>query len=253
MKMHIDTAPVWEAYRTDCECPLCLLNDGVEQGGVEYFLGESVMEPDQRIEVNEKGFCARHFRQMYDAGNRLGLALMSQTYMKQTLDKLRKNAEKQRECAAAEAGKTVFRRFGGRKGDAMQGPMDELKALMDTCVFCERVRRTMERYVYTILYMYKNEAEFPALLKKSRGLCLKHYAELLETAPKHLHGDVLKHFVDDLTNVEAQNLERLSGEVDWFIKKFDYRNQNEPWGTSRDAVRRAVNKLRWQVVDEHED
>ena len=88
MKLHIDTAPVWEAYRTDCECPLCLLNDRVEAASVEYFLGDSVMEPSQRIEVNEKGFCGRHFALMFDAGNRLGLALMTHTYLKNTIEKM---------------------------------------------------------------------------------------------------------------------------------------------------------------------
>ena len=25
MSRHIDTIPVWDAYKTDCECPLCAL------------------------------------------------------------------------------------------------------------------------------------------------------------------------------------------------------------------------------------
>lgn len=253
MKLHIDTAPVWEAYGQDCECPLCLMNASVEAGSVEYFLGDSVMEPDQRIEVNEKGFCARHFKLMYDAGNRLGLALMTQTYMKKTLEKLRDNARQLASSAADEAGKPVFRRIGSRKGDAMRAPSDDLRGILSSCVCCEHIQRTMERYEYTILYMYKNEAEFPALLEKSRGLCLEHYARLMEAAPKHLHGDVLKRFVETLSNVELKNFERLGGEIDWFIKKFDYRYQDEPWGTSRDAVKRAVNKLRRQVVEDEKE
>ena len=74
LKQHIDTAPIWESYRTDCECPLCLLHARVEAGTVDYFLGESVMEPSQRVEVNRKGFCADHFKLMYDAGNQIGRA-----------------------------------------------------------------------------------------------------------------------------------------------------------------------------------
>ena len=91
MKQHIDTAPVWESYRQDCECPLCLLQAKVEASNVDYFLGESVMEPSQRIEVNKKGFCPGHFKMMYDAGNRLGLALMTHTYMKETVKGLKAN------------------------------------------------------------------------------------------------------------------------------------------------------------------
>lgn len=250
MKLHIDTAPIWESYREPCECPLCLLEGGVEASNVEYFLGESVMEPDQRIEVNKTGFCAHHFKLMYEAGNRLGLALMAHTYMKETIGKLKENARRQRDAAASEAGKPIFQRVGPRRGAAMRGPAEQLQDILGGCVLCERIRQTMERYVYTVLYMYKHEAEFPALFEKSRGVCLKHYAELLEAAPRHLSGDLLKRFVDALTDVEIQNFERLEGEIEWFTKKFDYRNSDKPWGTSRDAVKRSVNKLRWHVVDD---
>ena len=163
MKQHIDTAPIWESYRQDCECPLCLLQAKVEAANVDYFLGESVMEPSQRIEVNQKGFCAAHFKRMYDAGNRLGLALMTQTYMRETAKILRKNAEKARDAAAEEAGKPLIRRIGGKKGEALSEVSAELDAMRTRCVFCEHVSESMERYVYTVIYMYKHEAEFPQL------------------------------------------------------------------------------------------
>ena len=250
MKQHIDTAPIWESYRQDCECPLCLLFSKTEAANVDYFLGESVMEPSQRIEVNQKGFCARHFKQMYDAGNRLGLALLTQTYMRQTVKQLQGNAEKAREAAASEAGKSILRRIGSKGGGALEEIAAELERMEGECVLCAHVRTNMERYMYTILYMYKHEPEFPALFARSKGMCLKHYAEALRTAPKHLSGEPLKRFVDTLTQIELENFDRLEGELDWFTKKFDYRNQDQPWGNSRDAVKRAVNKLRWQVIED---
>ena len=100
MKQHIDTARVWESYRQDCECPMCLLYNKAETANVGYFLGESVMEPSQRIEVNEKGFCAVHFKRMYDVGNRLGLALMTHTYMKQTSKRLSDIASQARQAGS---------------------------------------------------------------------------------------------------------------------------------------------------------
>lgn len=250
MKQHIDTAPLWDSYRQDCECPLCLLYAKTESGNVSYFLGESVMEPSQRIEVNKKGFCAQHFKQMYDAGNRLGLALITHTYMKETIKALRENAEQARQAADEEAGKPFFKRMGASKGAGLQAAAEAVRGIESTCLICERVRENMERYVYTLLYMYKHEAEFPALFEKSRGMCLTHYAQALEMAPKHLSGDLLKRFVDTLTDLELKNFERLEGEVEWFTNKFDYRNQDKPWGTSKDAVKRAVNKLSCQVIDD---
>ena len=250
MKQHIDTAPVWDTYRQDCECPLCLLQAKVEASNVGYFLGESVMEPSQRIEVNQKGFCAGHFKQMYDAGNRLGLALMTHTYMKETAKALRENAARAREAAAAEAGKPIFRRLGGQKGVGLQEAAGEIKKIENTCLLCDRIRENMERYMYTVLYIYKHEPEFPGLFAKSKGMCLQHYAQALEMAPKHLSGETLKSFVDALTDIEMKSFERLEGEIEWFTNKFDYRNQDKPWGNSRDAVKRSINKLSHQVIDE---
>ncbi len=250
MRQHIDTAPLWDSYRQDCECPLCLLCARAEAANVDYFLGESVMEPGQRIEVNQKGFCARHFKLMYDAGNRLGLALMTQTHMRETAKMLKTQAEQARNAAAEEAGKSVFRRIGGRKNDALTEIAGELERLDGKCVFCERIRDNMDRYMYTLLWMYRHEPDFPALFAQSKGMCLKHYAEALENAPKHLSGDVLQRFVDTLTRIEMESFDRLEQEIDWFTKKFDYRNQDKPWGSSRDAVKRAINKLRWQIVEE---
>lgn len=250
MKQHIDTAPIWDSYRQDCECPLCLLHAKVEAGNVDYFLGESVMEPSQRVEVNQKGFCADHFKLMYDAGNRLGLALMTHTYMKQTMQVLRENAKRAREAAAAEAGKPIFKRLGAQKGAGMAETVAELRKAENTCLLCDRIRENMERYMYTVLYMYKHEAEFPKLFEQSKGMCLHHYAQALEMAPKHLSGETLKRFVDTLTEIELKSFERLESEIEWFTNKFDYRNQDKPWGTSRDAVKRSVNKLGHQVVNE---
>ena len=250
MKQHIDTAPIWESYRQDCECPLCLLHAKVEAQNVDYFLGESVMEPSQRIEVNQKGFCAAHFKKIYDAGNRLGLALMTHTYMKETIKQLKDNAEKVRQAAAAEAGKPIFKRIGGKKGASLETACDEIVKIGGRCVLCERLSESMERYVYTVLYMYKHEPDFPKLFSTSKGMCLKHYAQALQMAPQHLSGDTLKAFVDTLTELETANFDRLEGEIAWFTNKFDYRNADKPWGNSKDSVKRSINKLRYQIVED---
>ena len=48
-----------------------------------------------------------------------------------------------------------------------------------------------------------------------------------------------------------ESLRRVNQEVNWFTQKFDYLNQDKPWGTSRDAVERAITKLRgWSAGTE---
>ena len=134
MRQHIDTAPIWEVYKQDCECPLCLLQAKVESANVNYFLGESVMEPDQRIEVNQKGFCPRHFKQLYDAGNRLGLGLMTHTYMKETIRSLKNHADQIKQAAAEEAGKPIFKRIGPKKGACVAESAAKIADFSQKCV-----------------------------------------------------------------------------------------------------------------------
>ena len=50
-------------------------------------------------------------------------------------------------------------------------------------------------------------------------------------------------------------LERLSlslaqdeKDLEWFTLKFDYRNQDKPWGNSRNALERTVNRLRGRCL-----
>lgn len=58
MKETIYTIPVNEAFEKPCECPMCNLENRFENDRVNYYLGPSLMEPENRIETNETGFCA---------------------------------------------------------------------------------------------------------------------------------------------------------------------------------------------------
>ena len=248
MKQHIDTIPVWEAYQADCECPLCRIRLKNEAMYVDNFLGASVMEPSTRVEVNQKGFCQRHFQMMFDSGNRLGLALLCHTYLKETMAKLDKDAQAAKEAAAGEAGKSIFARVGGKKAEGVQAAIDSAREIAGKCILCERLDATMDRYVYTLIYMWKHESEFRAAFEKSKGFCLNHYAQVLAQAQKDLSGKELKQFVDMLCDLQKQNLERIEKEIEWFTLKFDYRNQSKPWGNSQDSVERTINKLRGACV-----
>ena len=162
-RQHIDTAPIWEAYGTECECPLCLLRAQCEAGYVEYFLGASVIEPAVRVEVNEKGFCREHLKMLYDAGNRLSLALMADTHLAECIRRMK---------AQPPAVRSPFR--GRTKPDSLAGE----------CILCERLDNTVKRYLETLLYMWKKEPGFRESFKNSRGLCFPHYEALRDMAKR---------------------------------------------------------------------
>ena len=238
MRQHIDTIPVWDAYRNDCECPLCMLEDTNEHNYVDSFMGGSVMEPDVRVEVNKKGFCGRHFKLMLANNNRLGVALMAHTYLKETMAKMGDVAMAVNETPQ-KAG--LF----SRKAPADTSKLD---AITSSCILCDRLNETMDRYVYTVVYMWKHDSSFKMTLQKSKGLCLKHYAQVLKAAPEQLSGSELKQFNDMLSKLEMENLARLEGEIEWFTLKFDHKNADKPWGNSKDSLDRTVLKLRGKCV-----
>ena len=74
MKYTLHTLPVLDAYKTGCECPLYRLHILCEDSYVDSMLSAACMEPDCRVKTNETGFCTRHFGQMFERRNRLGLA-----------------------------------------------------------------------------------------------------------------------------------------------------------------------------------
>lgn len=224
MRQHLDTAPVLEAMRGGGECPLCALKKTNEAAYVDSFLGGSVMEVSTRLEVNQKGFCAKHLKMLFDRNNRLGLALMESSHLKEVLKELKTRSAPQK--------RLLFKKEAPGGGQVCG------------CVLCERLENTMRRYALTVAALWKTEKDFKPLLANGKGFCLPHYEMIREQAPGALSGPALREFLDALDAAETKNLERLAREVDWFAQKHDYRNQDKPWGDSRDAVERCAKKLR---------
>lgn len=222
MRQHIDTAPIIEAFSTDSECPLCDLRDKTEQSYLEYFLGGSVMEPAERVVVNDKGFCANHFVMLAGQGNKLGLALLADTRMREVVKHI--------ESSRRPAKRSMFARR-----DAM--------AQEPTCALCDRLNNTMSRYLETLIYLYERDESFRGKFCGCNGLCVNHYNALIAF-------DSPDAFKDDCKAVTLAGLKRVESELEWFTLKFDYRNADKPWGNSKDALQRAIRKLSCARVEE---
>lgn len=253
MRYHIDTIPVWDSLKLEGECLLCALHRKTELGEAERYLGASVMEPDTRIQVNDKGFCPHHHGMLFGMSNRLGHALMLESHLAETRRRTEKTFAELQKAAKAYAGASVLERM--KKGSAARSDMErlagELSAMASSCIMCDSIQENMERYLHTFFHLYQSDTEFRRRFCASKGLCLPHTAELIRWAPQELPAKEVAAFVESLTAMETANLNRMQEDISWFIKKFDYRFQNEPWHNSQDAVERTVNKLRgWCVGQE---
>jgi len=239
MKDKIYTIPVTDAYVGDCDCPLCLLKKNIEKTTVEYYLGASLMESDTRVLTNEKGFCRVHLEKMYKAEkNRLGMGLMLHTHL---LDII-KDTEKDLRESVPENGSF----FKGRDKDYKKKLLtlsDHLEARSLSCIVCDRIEYTMNRYLDVLFWMFFEQEGFRELFEKKKRYCLFHLAELLRGAAKYLNQNQAVEFLKTLSSLQLEGMNTMAEELEWFTLKFDYRNKDKPWGNSKDAVPRAISLL----------
>lgn len=235
MKQEIHTMPVVQAFQSGDECPFCWLHRDAEQRAIRFFAGPSAsyMEPEIREITNRTGFCDGHMKKLYDYGNMLGSALMVQTHYADILEELRARMEnlevpKRRLFAPKKASDVPF--------------WQHLQDRTDQCAICRQVEDSMDRQ-YRVFFSLLKEEEFCRMLEQSKGFCIPHFAQLLQMAEKHLPQSQAEWFYPTVYRVMEQNLLRVKEDLDWFVEKHDYRHASADWKNSKDALKRAMQKL----------
>ncbi len=224
MKEKIYTIAVNEAFDAECSCPLCYLYQGIECKTVDFIMGPSMMEPEFRIKSNADGFCEKHYGQMLHKNNVLSLALMLDTHLNEIMEKME-------------------RLSSFHKKKEKNPLLQEFDRMDNACVVCEKIQDTMEKYIDVLFYLYKTEPEFKEKFLNTRGFCIHHFTELLDKSYDYLGKSLCEAFIADMTELEKRELIGLKEDIHFFTTKFDYRNQDKPWGTAKDAPVRTIEKI----------
>ncbi len=223
----IYTIPVNEAFdksieAPECGCPFCTLYKKLQSEYLELILGASMMEPDVRIKTNKLGFCNDHYNMMFVRKNRLGLALMLESHM----DELRDDVDKK-----------FLNLFPGENARRRITELDK------SCYICDKIDFSITKMFETTLLLYERDGEFKKKFCAEPYFCIPHFNKLITLAkakmPKKLYND----FYEDASRVTFNYFDALRSDVKHFIKKFDYRYEDEPWGNSKDSVERAIKFL----------
>ena len=232
MKYELETIPIWEAYKADVNCPLCFLEKKAEETYVKFFLGSSVMNPETRIQVNDAGFCGRHYSMLFAAGeNRHGLGLVTHTHLPEL-----KNQIKTSMPALQKNGSKI------RRSD-IEAFCTFLEKKEQECMICSRLQQTLNRFTFTIVYLWQTDPDFKTALEKSKGVCLHHTAPLMRMAAETLSKKECTIFISDLWASIEKYLEELESSVYEFSQHFDYRFSGKSWGKEKDALIRAINTI----------
>lgn len=231
MKEILYDIPVNDIFDTPCECPVCAMKKKLDDDEVAFAMGPSYMEDDIRLTTDEVGFCAHHMLMMYDFENRLGLALILNTHMQKTIKHIEALQKKGRSSGGLFSKKTSSSLY------------EYTRKTAHSCFLCDRIQNVFERYLVTTFYLYEKDMDFRKKFRSCGGFCLEHYGLLFEMAPRTLSGPVLEDFTADLNKVFLDNFKRVQEDVSWFVDKHDYRNKEKSWGTSKDALPRAMTKV----------
>lgn len=237
MKEKLYTIELMDAVKSGDECPFCYLERKLEQEAIEFVLGSSYMESDIRDMTDKQGFCRKHTKIMFDYGNSLGNAWI----LKSRMEYLRKQLKKEMEGFTPS--KPSF--FGKmKKSDSSgNGITSWVRGQESHCYVCGRVNETYRRMLDTFVYLAKKDHEFLDLIKQSKGFCIHHFGDLIEACEEGLGEKEKGEWFPVLFELTEKNLERVQGDINWFIEKYDYRNQDADWKDSKDAVQRTMQKI----------
>ena len=104
------------------------------------------------------------------------------------------------------------------------------------CPICEKMNNAMTHYPDVITYMFLHDNDFKERFINARSHCLPH------TASRLSQNDAAD-FVSALYENNTKYFDSLIDDVEWFTLKFDYRNNDKPWGNSKNAIQRAMRFL----------
>lgn len=224
MRESILTIPISEIMEPKCGCPLCRMRDMLEERTVTYIMGAAMMEPDVRIETNKLGFCKEHFEMMKKQKNRLSLALMLQTHLKEVENNVLSDK------------KTLF--------EAKNAKQKKLSEVNSSCFVCSKIDWGMERLLKTFFECSRDSA-FRKQLSEQEYICLPHYELLVREAPNYLPKGEVEPFTSQIKKLTTDYLKTLYADVSHYCEMYDYRNSGNgaDWGNSKNSIENAIKFL----------
>jgi len=177
---------------------------------------------------------------MYAESNRLGLALMLYSHYDEIISVYDSWYDSAKSTKGGLFRKKVF----------AENPAKEIEK---TCFICDKVNAEMEKFYDTFVYLWKRDMDFREKVLASKSFCIKHFECVLNIGKANLTASEFNDFFSLLYKKQKDDLIRVKDELDWFIKKFDYRFSNEPWKNSKTALKRSIVKIAALNVEPDDD
>ena len=187
-------------------CPLCRLSAKAEQAYIKSLNYERVLDLKTRDGLKiSRGLCEQHSREWEELqGSALGIAIV---YRVTVLDLLR------------DTDHSKIKAQGLFKRQSNSADLAEHLDAHGPCLACDIGEGTVNRFTGLLLQDLE-DPELQKLLLASGGLCLPHFRSAL-THKMHAKKSAT------LISLHRQAWQKIMGELEEFIRKNDYRFQDE--------------------------
>ena len=228
IKYQLETIPVWDGIQSQSECFICDLMQEAQADNLKFFLGSSVMNPETRVRVNSTGFCPEHTTMLVESGHPNSMAVLWETHLERTRERLEKTFKEM------ESGRNLKKTLIG-----LDAALEERE---QGCLICQRMKDRLDRYCFTIPYLWGQDPQFRKAFEQSKGFCLHHTAHILRMSLEALDSKQQKGFAASLAQLQQQNLDRIAKDLVYMIEHYKSENVRKPWNGCEDAQVRAVYK-----------
>ena len=228
IKYQLETIPVWDGIQSQSECFICDLMQEAQADNLKFFLGSSVMNPETRVRVNSTGFCPEHTTMLVESGHPNSMAVLWETHLERTRERLEKTFKEM------ESGRNLKKTLIG-----LDAALEERE---QGCLICQRMKDRLDRYCFTIPYLWGQDPQFRKAFEQSKGFCLHHTAHILRMSLEALDSKQQKGFAASLAQLQQQNLDRIAKDLVYMIEHYKSENVRKPWNGCEDAQVRAVFK-----------
>lgn len=228
----LEISKVHDAYARPGECPLCILEADAETTYLRSFQNSRVMEPNVRVQTNRTGFCPAHYRKLYEGENKLGLALVVHTRLQHVIALVDTSLDAMARAAD-----------GRRPKQQLASAAVPIAALRSSCFICGLLSADMQRYAFTVLYLWSRDTGFNAAYRESNGFCVPHFMAAFDEALDSLRPDRLRAWLGDTIPLMKGSLERLEGELLAFTQLHQAGNVSPGTEAEKTALGRTLQKL----------
>ena len=115
--------------------------------------------------------------------------------------------------------------------------------MRETCYVCDLLSKDMQRYRFTILYLWQKDPEFRPKFQSSRGFCIPHFLDMVSEAEHSLRSQRLSAWLEEAVSLMKQALGGLERDLFAFTQLHHDAHRGLGTEEERTALARALQKL----------